>query len=207
MVISPLYLLPSFVHACLQSKSLQSHPTLCDSTDCSPPGSSVHGILQARILEWVVMPSSRGMPGFCVLHYLPEFAEIHVHWVDDAIQPTHPLPPLSPCALSLSQNQGLFQCLASSGQSIGTSASASVLPKNIQGWLPLRLTGLMLLSEGLSRVFSTTRFENISSLVLSILYGPSLTSLHATGKTIALTRWTFVSKVMSLHFNTLSGFS
>ena len=65
----------------------------------------------------------------------------------------------------------------------------------------------MLLSEGLSRVFSTTQFENISSLVLSILYGPTLTSVHATGKTIALTRWTFVSKVMSLHFNTLSGFS
>ena len=38
----------------------QSCPTLCDSTDCSPPGSSVHGILQARILEWVAMPSSSG---------------------------------------------------------------------------------------------------------------------------------------------------
>ena len=42
------------------AKSLQSHPTLSDPKDCSPPGSSVHGILQARILEWVAMPSSRG---------------------------------------------------------------------------------------------------------------------------------------------------
>ena len=42
------------------AKSLQSCLTLCDPMDCSPPGSSVHGILQARILEWVAMPSSRG---------------------------------------------------------------------------------------------------------------------------------------------------
>ena len=44
----------------MHTKSLQSRPTLYDAMDCSPPGSSVHGILQARILEWVVMPSSRG---------------------------------------------------------------------------------------------------------------------------------------------------
>ena len=42
------------------AKSLQSCPTLCDPMDCNPPGSSVHGILQARILEWVARPSSRG---------------------------------------------------------------------------------------------------------------------------------------------------
>ena len=45
----------------MHAKSLQSSPTLCDPVDCSPPGSSVHGILQARILEWVAMPSSRGI--------------------------------------------------------------------------------------------------------------------------------------------------
>ena len=45
---------------CMRAKSLQSCPSLCDPMDCSPPGSSVHGILQARILEWVAMPSSRG---------------------------------------------------------------------------------------------------------------------------------------------------
>ena len=47
-------------HVC--AKSLQSCLTLCDSMDCSPPGSSVHGILQARLLEWVAMPSSRDLP-------------------------------------------------------------------------------------------------------------------------------------------------
>ena len=45
------------IHMCLVA---QSCPTLCDPLDCSPPGSSVHGMFQARILEWVVMPSSRG---------------------------------------------------------------------------------------------------------------------------------------------------
>ena len=44
----------------MHAKLLQSYPTLCDPMDCSPPGSSVHGILQARTLEWVAMPSSRG---------------------------------------------------------------------------------------------------------------------------------------------------
>ena len=48
------------LHSVLSARSLQPCPTLCDSMDCSPPGSSVHGILQARILEWVAMPSSRG---------------------------------------------------------------------------------------------------------------------------------------------------
>ena len=45
---------------CMCAKLLQSCPTLCDPMDCSPPGSSVPGVLQARILEWVAMPSSRG---------------------------------------------------------------------------------------------------------------------------------------------------
>ena len=49
-----------FLCACMLTKSLQSCPTLCDPVDCSPPGSSVHGILKARILEWVAMPSSWG---------------------------------------------------------------------------------------------------------------------------------------------------
>ena len=65
----------------------------------------------------------------------------------------------------------------SGGQSIGASASASVLPMNIQGWFPLVLTGLIsLLSKGLSRVFSTPQFESIISLALSLLYGPTFYS-------------------------------
>ena len=52
--------------------------------------------------------------GSSVLHYLPEFVQIHVHWVGDAIQPSYPLPPSSPFAFSLSQHQGLFQWVSSS---------------------------------------------------------------------------------------------
>ena len=47
-------------HACMHAKSLQSCPTLSDRGNCSPPGSSVHGIPQRRILEWVAIPFSRG---------------------------------------------------------------------------------------------------------------------------------------------------
>ena len=52
--------LAAFSSLCVCAKSLQSCPTLCESMNCSPPGSSVDGILQARILEWVAVPSSRG---------------------------------------------------------------------------------------------------------------------------------------------------
>ena len=76
-------------------------------------------------------PMDYSTPGFPVLHYLLEFAQTHVHWVGDATQPSHPLLSPSP-TLSLSQQQRLF-LFASSGQSIGPSASASVLPMNIQG--------------------------------------------------------------------------
>ena len=97
------------------------------------------------------------IPGFPALHYLPEFAQTHVHWVDDAIQPSHPLlsllllPSIFPSIWSFSVSW-LF---VSSDQSIGDSAS--VLPMNVQGWFPLGLTGLIsLLSKGLPKVFSST---------------------------------------------------
>ena len=64
----------------------------------------------------------------------------------------------------------------------------------------------LLFVQGAQESSAAPRFENISSLVLSLLYGPTLTSIHDTGKTIALAIWTFVGKVMSLLFNTLSRF-
>ena len=68
---------------------------------------------------------------------------------------------------------------ASANQSIGASASASVLPMNIQVWFPLGFTGLFSLqSKGLSRVFSNTTVQKHHSSVLSLLYGPTLTSVH-----------------------------
>jgi len=129
-------------------------------------------------------------------------SQTHVHWVGDVIQPSHPVIFFSSCLQSLTAS-GSFpvsQFFASGGQSIGASASASVLPMNIQDWFPLELTGLISLkSKGLSRVF-----ESISSSVFSFLYSPTPTSYMTNGKTIALTKWTFAGKVMSLLFNMLS---
>ena len=79
-------------------------------------------------------PVDRSMPGPPVHHQLPEFTQTHVHRVGDAIQPSHPLSSPSPPTFNLSQHQGLFTCqlFTSGGQSIGASASASVLSMNIQ---------------------------------------------------------------------------
>ena len=101
-------------------------------------------------------------PGSPVLHYLPESAQIHVHWVSDAIQPSHPLSSPSHFAFNLSQNQGLFQWVSSSHQvaKVLELASASVLSMTIWDWFPLGLTGsISLQSKGLSRVFSNTTFQ------------------------------------------------
>ena len=101
----------------------------------------------------------------------------------------------------------MSQFFTSGGQSIGVSASASVLPMNIQDWFPLGLTGwISLPSKRLSRVFSNTTFKSINPSALSFVYSPTLTSIHDYGKTIALTRQTFVGKVISLLFNILSRF-
>ena len=73
----------------------------------------------------------------------------------------------------------VHQLFVSSGQGIGASASASVLPMNIQGWFPLGLTGLISFqSKELWRIFSSTAIEGINSSTLSLLYGPILTSIH-----------------------------
>ena len=114
-------------------QSLSRVPTFCDPMDCSTPGLPVH-------------------------HELPEFTQTHAHWVSDAIQRPYPLSSPYPPGFNLSQHQGLFQWVSSlhhNGQSIGVSASASVLLMNIQDWSPLGWTGLISLqSKGLSRVFS-----------------------------------------------------
>ena len=89
----------------------------------------------------------------------PRVAQTHVHWVSQTIKPSHPLSPPSLPALNLSQHQSfpVSQLFASGGQSIGVSASASVLSMNIPGWFILGLTGwISLLSKWLSWVFSST---------------------------------------------------
>ena len=89
--------------------------------------------------------------------------------------------PFSSCLQSFpaSGSFPMSQFFTSDGQSIGVLASASVLPMNIQRSFPLGLTGLIsLLSKGLSRVFSSSQFKSINSSAFSLLYGPTLTSVH-----------------------------
>ena len=134
------------------------------------------------------------MPGFPVLHQLLELAQTHVHWVGDVIQPSQPLSSPFPPAFNLSQHQGLFQGVSSS-QSIGVSASTSVLPMNIQDWSPLGWTGwISVQSRGFSRILQCSAFFMVQHS------HPYMT----TGKTVAWTMQTFGGKVMSLLFNMLS---
>ena len=89
--------------------------------------------------------------------------------------------PVSSCPHSFpaSGSFSVSQLFASGGQSIGVSASTSVLPMNTQGWSPLGWTGwISLQSKGLSRVFFSTIIESIKSLVLRSLYDPTLISVH-----------------------------
>ena len=103
-------------------------------------------------------PMGCSSPGFPVLHYLPEFAQTHAPWVSDATQPSHPLSSLL-LLHSVFPSIRVFSnelALRIRWQNVGASASASILPMNIQGWFPLRLTGLILQSKGLSGVFSSS---------------------------------------------------
>ena len=110
--------------------------------------------------------------------------------------------PFSTCPQSFpaSGSFPMSRLFAPGGQSIGASASTSVLPVNIQGWFSC-------CPKGSQESSPAPQFESISPSVLSLLYGPALSHPYmTTGKIIALTIWTFVSKVMSLLFNMLSRF-
>ena len=134
----------------------QSCPTLCD-------------------------PMNRSTPGLPVHHQLPEFTQTHAHWVSDAIQPSHPLPP-SPPASRPSQHQSLFQWVNSSHE------VAKVLELQLQHHSFQRNPRVDLLQNGLvgspcsprdSQESSTTpQFKSINSLAFSFLHSPTLTSTH-----------------------------
>ena len=137
-------------------------PTLCDPINCS-------------------------MPGLPVYHQLLDPTQTHVHWVVDAIRPSHPLSSPSPPALNLSQHLGLFKWVSSLHQVAKVSASTSVLPMNTQDWSPLGWTGwISLQSQGLSRVFSN-HSSKASTLQCSAFFMVQLSHPYmTTGKTIAL---------------------
>ena len=139
-------------------------PTLCHPMDCSTPN-------------------------FSVLHRFPEFVQTHVHWVNDAIQPSHPLASPSPPAFNVSQHKGfpMSQFFTSGSQSVWSSAaSTAVLPMNIQGWFPLGLTGLIsFLAKGLKSLLQHHRLK-VSVLWCSAFFMVQLSHLYmTTAKTIA----------------------
>ena len=160
------------------SSVTQSYPTLCDPMNCSTPGLPVH-------------------------HQLPEFTQTHVHWVSDAIQPSHPLSSPSP-ALNISQHQRLFKWVSSSHQVV------KVLEFHLQHQFFQWAFRTEFLLDGLvgspcsprdSQEYSPTpQFKSISSSVLNFFVVQLSHPYMTTGKTMALTSQTFVEKVMSLFF-------
>ena len=114
-------------------------------------------------------------PGFHVHHQLRELAQTHVHWVSDAIQPSHPLSSPSP-AFNCSQHQGLFQWVSSSHNvaKVLVSASASVLPMNTQDWfLNHWLVGSPCHPRDSQEFSLTPQFKSIDPSELSFLYSPT----------------------------------
>ena len=131
-------------------------------------------VVQLLSCVWLFMTAwTAAHQASLVRHYFPEFAQTQVHWVGDAIQPSHPLLCPSALALSFFQHQYLFQCISSSHQVANVLELQlqyqSFQSMNIQGWFPLRLTGLIsLLSEGLSRVFSSPVIQKHQFFVIHL---------------------------------------
>ena len=165
------------------SSVAQLCPTLCDPVDCRTPGFPIH-------------------------HQLPEPIQTHVHWIGDAIQPSPTLSSPSPPTFNLSQRQGLFQWVDSSHQ------VAKVLEFQLQHQSFQWIFRADFLQDWLvwspcsprdsQESSPTPQFKSINSSVLSFLYIKLSHPYMTTGKMIALTRQTFVGKVMSLLFNMLS---
>ena len=142
------------------------------------------------------------MPGLPVRHQLPEFTQTHVHWVGDAIQPSHPLSTLS-LAFSLSQYQGL--CIRPKYWSFSFNISPS---NEYSRLISFRIDWFDLLAvQGTLKSLLQHNSSKESILQHSAFFMVQLSHPYiTTGKTITLTRWTFLGKVMSLLFNTLSRF-
>ena len=144
-------------------------------------------------------------PGLPVHHQLLEFTQTHVHWVSDAIQPSFVVPFSSHLqSFPASGSFQMSQFFASGGQSIGVSASTSVLPMNIQGWFSLGWIWLEIWLDLLAiqgTLKSLLQNHSSKALILSPSAFFMVQLLHpymTTGKTIALAKRTFVGKLMSL---------
>ena len=138
-------------------------------------------------------------PGFPVLHQLLELIQTHVHWVGDAIQPSHPLLSPYPPTFNLSQHEGLFYWVSSAHQ------VARVLEFQLQhqsideysGLIPFRIDWLEILAvQGTLKSFLQYNTSKTSIFQCSAFFIVQLSHPYmSTGKTIALTRWNFVGKV------------
>ena len=165
------------------SSVTQSCSTLCDPMDCSTPGLPVH-------------------------HQLLELTHTHVHWFSDDIQQSHPLSSPSPPTFNLSQHQGLFKWVSSSHQVTRVrSFSVNISPSNEHlRLISFRIDWLDLLAiQGTLKGLLQHHSSKASILWRSAFFIVQLSYPYmTTGKTKALTRWTFVGKVMSLLLNMLS---
>ena len=163
-----------------------SHVRLCDSRDCS-------------------------VLGFPVLHRFLELAQTQVHGVGDAVQPSQPPSPPSSVALSLSHHQGLFQWVSSSllKKPKYWSFSFSISPSNeYSGLIPFRIDWIDLLAVQETLKSLIQHYSSKASILWhSGFFMAQISYLYmTTGKTTALTIWTFACKAMALLFNTLSRF-
>ena len=150
-------------------------------------------------------------PGLPVHHQLPESTQAHVHCVSDAIQPPHPLLSPSPPALNLSQHQDLFRWVSSSHH-VAKELEFQLQHQSLQwtpGLISFRMDWLDLLAvQGTLKSLLQHHSSKASILQHSAFFIVQLSHPYmTTGKTIALTRWTFVGKVMSLLFIILSRLS
>ena len=168
---------------CKFSSVALSYPTLCDPKDCSTPALPVH-------------------------HQLLELAQTHDHWVSEAFQPSHPLSSPSPPAFNLSQIRVFSkESVLCTRWPRYWSFSFSFCPANeYSGLISFRMDWLDNLSvQGTLKSLLQHHSSKASILQGSAFFIVQLSHPYmTTGKTVALTRWAFVSKVMSLLFNVLS---
>ena len=165
------------------SSGAQSCQILCDPVDCSTPGFPVH-------------------------HQLPEVAQIHVHQIGDAIQPSHPLSSPSPPAFNHSQHQSLSNesVLCIKWPKYWSSSFSTSLSNEYSGLISFRTDWFDFFAvQGTLKSLIQHHSSKASILRHSAFFIAQLSQPYmTTGKTISLIRWTFVGKVMSLLFNMLS---
>ena len=175
----------------------------------SPPDPTSSWCSVSKSCSTLCDPVNCSTPGFPVLHYLPQFIHTHVHWISDAIQPSHPLLPPSLPALNLSQHSIFSKESALPIRwSKYCSFSFSISPSNeYSGLISFRIDWFDLAIQGTLKNLLKHCSSKVSVFQHLAIFMVQLSHLFmTTGKTIALTLWTFVGKVMSLLFNILSRF-